>query len=647
LPFGSAATTTITVKQQASHGTVSIQKKDILSKPQWIYVPNKDYFGSDSFILSANYFSQKLDLYVDLQITGVNDAPISSGGESSAQEDSVLDGQLAASDIEGDPLTYSVVAQPFHGQLVLRVDGSYTYTPDSNFYGTDSFTFKTNDGAADSNAAIVTLTVASVNDVPVAGSGTPSCDEDTAIEGTVQATDADGDPLTFAVVAVPSHGVLQLRVDGSYTYTPAADFHGTDSFTFKTNDGAADSNAAIVTLTVASVNDVPVAGSGGASGGEDTEIIGAVQATDADGDSLIFAVVAGPSHGTLVLKADGSYTFKPDANFHGVDSFTFKAKDAVADSEPATVTLVIASVNDAPTSQGATLYTRSGSTLQGQLPVASDVDGDSVTYGKATLPSRGELTLGVDGSFAYTPVAGVNEPDTFRFSVSDGNGGTSSYLVSLFPESWLGIARIANAWFNGTFGSATMTALASGVEQFFLGDPVLFAAEVYKQYGSPFAPSDLAQSIANNLGLTGEANLALTLRLRDKLEAIGGNAPTLADLYDRGRALLAETVWFTTQVDDPLYGEAASRFNAEIDAALKYANIAGTLNTSTSEDGSPVALPQEPTGNSRVSGSRVGDGASARSDDGGSGWPLPTDFAAIEVDVVGVVMPRIVEINSL
>ena len=207
-------------------------------------------------------------------------------------------------------------------------------------------------------------------------------------------------------------------------------------------------------------------------------------------------------------------------------------------------------------------------------------------------------------------------------AVDDGLGGTSTYAVVLWPESWLTIATMANAWFNGTFGNATMLALAGSVESFFLGDPDLFAAEVYNQYGSLFAPSDLAQSVANNLGLEGDANAALALRLRDALEAVTDPNPARVP-YLRGQVLLDETEYFASLVDDPVYGEAARRFNAEIDAALKFANIPGTLNTATNADGSPVELPEE-TGDStaRVQGLRWGPVTGVAASENAPGrWP--------------------------
>src|SRR4029079_12473014 len=125
-----------------------------------------------------------------------------------------------------------------HGTLTLNANGSFTYTPATNYNGPDSFTYKAKDPSnALSNTATVSLTVAAVNDAPVAVNDSYSTNEDTAL--TVAAsgvlandTDVDANPLTAAVVTGPSHGTLTLNANGSFTYTPAANYNGADSFTY-------------------------------------------------------------------------------------------------------------------------------------------------------------------------------------------------------------------------------------------------------------------------------------------------------------------------------------------------------------------------------------------------------------------------------
>src|SRR6266542_4018533 len=144
------------------------------------------------------------------------------------------------SDADGNTLTAVLVTGPSHGTLTLNPDGSFIYTPNTNYNGTDSFTYKANDGTTNSAVATVTLTVISVNDAPVAGNASYSTDEDAVL--TIPApgvlanvTDADGNTLTAVLVTGPSHGTLTLNPDGSFIYTPNTNYNGTDSFTYKAN----------------------------------------------------------------------------------------------------------------------------------------------------------------------------------------------------------------------------------------------------------------------------------------------------------------------------------------------------------------------------------------------------------------------------
>src|SRR5207245_171915 len=154
----------------------------------------------------------------------------------------------------------------------------------------DSFTFKANDGALDSNVATVAITITPVNDAPVANAQSVSTNQDTAKAITLTATDVDGDPLTYAVVAAPTHGTLSGTAP-NVTYTPTAGYFGPDSFTFKANDGALDSNIATVSLTVVHVNHAPVANAQSVTTAEDTAKGIVLTATDVDGDTLTYSIV--------------------------------------------------------------------------------------------------------------------------------------------------------------------------------------------------------------------------------------------------------------------------------------------------------------------------------------------------------------------
>ncbi len=175
------------------------------------------------------------------------------------------------------------------------------------------------------------------NAAPVARPSAVTTPEDDGISMELPVTDPDGDALTYTVVSPPAHGTYSFFL--SYlVYTPAADFHGTDSFTFKASDGVLESDVVTVSLTVTPVNDAPRAQDLSKTASVDTEVPVVLAATDAEGDALTYTVVTPPAHGTLSGTAP-DLTYTPNPDFSGTDSFTFKAHDGKLDSNVATVSL--------------------------------------------------------------------------------------------------------------------------------------------------------------------------------------------------------------------------------------------------------------------------------------------------------------------
>ncbi|SFG13290.1 hypothetical protein SAMN04488025_11717 [Planifilum fulgidum] len=158
-------------------------------------------------------------------------------------------------DFRGLPLTAILISNPSNGTLTFNSDGSFVYTPNAGFTGTDTFTYQASNGVSRSLVATVTITVNATNQPPVANDDSYTTDVDTPL--TVPApgvlandTDPNGDPLTAQLVDGPANGTLVLNPDGSFTYTPDTGFSGTDSFTYQASDGSALSNVATVTIDV-------------------------------------------------------------------------------------------------------------------------------------------------------------------------------------------------------------------------------------------------------------------------------------------------------------------------------------------------------------------------------------------------------------
>ena len=282
-------------------------------------------------------------------------APVAVADAYSTAEDVVLTvnapGVLANdTDADGDTLTATKVSDPAHGAVALSTDGSFTYSPTANFSGTDSFTYKASGGGTDSNVVTATITVTPVNDVAVATADSYSTGEDTPLvvgAAGVLANDTDPDgALTAVKVSDPAHGAVTLGSDGSFTYTPTANFAGSDSFTYKANDGTADSNVATVTITVNAVNDAPVAVDDTYTTTQAVPLVVIAPGllsndTDVEGGTLTATAVGQASNGLVTGNADGSFTYTPGPTFTGTDSFTYTANDGTTDSNVATVTITV------------------------------------------------------------------------------------------------------------------------------------------------------------------------------------------------------------------------------------------------------------------------------------------------------------------
>ena len=437
---------TYAIVAQPAHGSVSLVGNVAT------YTPALNYTGSDSFTFKANDGTVDSNVAtVTITVTAVNDAPVAADQSVTTAEDTAKAITLVATDVEGDPLTYAVVAGPTHGTLSGTAP-NLTYTPALNYTGSDSFTFKANDGTVDSNVATVTITVTAVNDAPVAEDQSVTTAEDTAKTITLVATDVESDPLTYAIVVQPAHGSVSL-VGNIATYTPALNYTGSDSFTFKANDGTVDSNVATVTITVTAVNDAPVAVDDEYTMAEkDTLTITAPGVlgndSDVDGDSITAILVDTVTNGTLTLNADGSFTYTPDEYFNGTDSFTYKAKDAVLESELAVVTITVTPVNDWPIANDDYYETLTGVDLvkdavEGILAndVLLDPD-EEVSIQILDAPQHGTLSMNNDGSFTYTPDAGFMGTDTFHYLVLSVRGKgewSDDAMVTIMVKPYMGI----------------------------------------------------------------------------------------------------------------------------------------------------------------------------------------------------------------
>jgi VCBS repeat-containing protein len=447
---GPSPLTAILVSGLASgQGTLSLA-----ADGSFTYTPPAGFHDSVTFTYKARDAANAESAAVTVTIV-VNSVPVAANDSFSTDEDTPLvrtagNGVLVNDNDadSGDTLTAfaTVTGAPANGDLVLGTDGGFTYTPDPNFNGTDSFTYIAKDGLADSAPATVTITVNPINDPPTTVADSYVTGVNTAL--TKNAADGvlknDTDPetptgLTAAQVvgSGPTHGTLSFNADGSFTYTPENNFTGNDSFTYTASDGTLTSNAAIVTIKV---NAPPTAANDPQyTATEDTPLtIAAAQGvlvndSDVNGDTFTAVEVTGPANGTLTLAANGGFTYTPDDDFVGTDSFTYRANDGNADSAPATVTITVAERNDPPVAVADSFSMVPGGTFTspatGVLANDTDEEGNPLTAVEVTQPANGSVTLNTDGSFTYTPTASFHGTVSFTYKANDGTSSSATAAI--------------------------------------------------------------------------------------------------------------------------------------------------------------------------------------------------------------------------
>jgi PKD repeat protein len=311
-----------------------------------------NYAGSSSTgtdMIQASIEAATCDILESPEVSvdwGANRPPAAESSTLVVDEDAPAALALVASDPDGDTLGYEIVSGPQHGMLSGEAP-SLLYSPAPNYHGTDFIRFVARDGQTASAEATVEITVRPINDAPDAQGGSATTNEDTPVEVRLPASDADLDPLQYAIVTPPVHGTLSGNAP-NLVYTPEANEHGPDSFVFQVSDGQLLSAAATVTLAVHATNDVPVAADQSLEVIQARETAVTLTATDVDGDALSYTIVIPPAHGTLGGAAP-NLVYTSDTGYTGVDAFAFQVNDGQADSNVAAVSLsVVAEQNHAP-----------------------------------------------------------------------------------------------------------------------------------------------------------------------------------------------------------------------------------------------------------------------------------------------------------
>ena len=475
---------TATVVTGPQHGTLVLNPNG-----SFTYTPTANYSGTDTFTYKVSDETGRFHMHgllgfltnsghsdtatVSITVTAANEPPIANADIATTAEDTPvsIDVLTNDSDPENNTLTPVVVTPSAKGTLVATANG-WTYTPNANVNGTDSFSYKVNDGIADSNTATVSITVTPVEDPPTAPDLTLNVDTGVAIPINLLtiASDPDGDtvsikqlvirteldtitinaigtgPVTILTPRVTIHvpSIANLEI---FTYT--VNIPGVTTIDYLVTDGKAD-RTGTVTVNATFVNDDPVANPDTYEATEDTTLVAqpfpqSVLFNDFDADDQGLNVanpgtITTTEGGTVVITTDGTFTYNPKPNFSGVDTFTYTVTDGFGGTAVGQVTINVAAVPDNPSAvddeydidEGQTLAV--GNAAAGVLGNDSDGDGDALSVqnpGTRTTAFGGAVQLNANGTFTYTPATGFSGEDTFTYTVTDTTNRIDTATVTI------------------------------------------------------------------------------------------------------------------------------------------------------------------------------------------------------------------------
>jgi VCBS repeat-containing protein len=592
----------------------------------------------DSFQYKANDGSlDSNSVTVSITINPVNDAPVANDDTYGVAEGGTLNvvapGVLTNdTDAENNSLTAVVVTGPAHASsFSLNADGSFTYVHDGSEGATDSFTYKANDGSADSNVATVHINVSPVNDAPVANNDNYTVAEggtlNVAAPGVIgNDTDVDGPSLSATLLSNPAHtSSFTFNADGSFSYTHDGSETLSDSFTYRVSDGSLNSNVATVNITVTPVNDAPVAVADAYSVAEDGTLNPAAPGvlgndSDVDSPSITAVLVSGPAHAaSFMLNADGSFSYVHDGSETSFDSFTYKANDGSLDSNTVTVSITVTPVNDAPVANNDTASVDEGGTLNvaapGVLGNDTDAENGALTATLISAPLHAStFSLNSDGSYNYVHDGGETVSDSFTYQASDGSLFSNAATVNITINPVNDAPVIANGSSITYTENDPATAVNTAITISDVDSANLVGATI--QITANYASGQDVLSYATALGITGSFNSStgtLTLSgtssvanyqtaLRNVKYANTSDDPSTAprtiefQVNDGGSVNnLSNTVSSTvsvTAVNDPPVATAYSGLPAQASIPISYP--AGKLNGTDAEAGTTVTVDTTP-----------------------------------------------------
>ncbi|QIR97678.1 tandem-95 repeat protein [Vibrio diabolicus] len=392
-----------------------------------VFTPAENFNGNATISYTISDGELEDEAQVSVTVNSVNDAPIALNDATITEEDTsvTIDVLPNDTDIDGDTLSIESASVPSDQGQVEIIDGKLVFTPTENFNGDAEITYTVTDGSL-ADQATVKVTVNAVNDTPVVESSianqtlaedfTPyTIDLNTAFS---DVDNVDGE-LSFSVSG--NSNIQVAIVNGIATFTPTADWNGSEILTFTATDPSGESVSQTVNFTVAPVADI-VADK--ATVVEDTATIIKVLDNDTfEGDDKVVSLDTnhGPANGTVSVNPDGSVTYTPSDNYHGTDSFTYIVTSGGV-SESTTVSVDVTPVNDAPVAKDDTAITDEDTPVTIHvLPNDTDVDDDTLSIQSASVPETQGTVEIIDGKLVFTPAENFHGDAEITYTVTDGS----------------------------------------------------------------------------------------------------------------------------------------------------------------------------------------------------------------------------------
>jgi len=446
---------------QATHGTTTFTASGVT------YTPNANYSGIDSFTYTATDGSLTGTATVTVTVTAVDDSPGAVNDTTTVTEDSgttLIPVLTNDTDIDAGPKTITGVTQPTGGTVTFT-GTTLSYTPNANYNGIDSFTYTLNGGST----ATVTVAATAVDDSPAAVNDTTTVAEDsgtTLIPVLANDTDVDGGPKTITGVTQGAHGTVAFT-GATLSYTPNANFNGTDTFTYTLNGGS----SATVAVTVTAVDDPPVVPNQNFTVVQGTTVAFDIftGASDVEGDRIyvVYGSVQTVQHGVTYHPGspESLYTYTPNPGFIGQDTYSYRVQNAGGASSGVTTTItftVIAPPDASPVAVNdtATVVEDSGTTPIFVLANDTDVDAGPKIITAVTQPVNGNVTF-TDTAVSYTPKANFNGVDTFTYTLNGGSAASTTVTVTAVNDAPVTKPMFLNddedfvGWYFNPFNGAT------------------------------------------------------------------------------------------------------------------------------------------------------------------------------------------------